>query len=52
MGIPHVNRDLVLEGTPSSALEESHLDKKKRLSQLFQDRLRVGHDEDEPKCCR
>ncbi|CAI9752585.1 unnamed protein product [Fraxinus pennsylvanica] len=47
-GSTPVNRDLVPEGTPNSILEESPSDEKRRLSELFQERIRVDHEEDEP----
>ncbi|XP_022843494.1 uncharacterized protein At3g27210-like isoform X2 [Olea europaea var. sylvestris] len=47
VGTPPVNRTIVLEGTPGTVLPESPSEKKKRLSELFQERLRVDHDIDE-----
>lgn len=44
VGTPPV---IIPEGIPGSILAESPSDKKKRLSELFQERLRVDHDIDE-----
>ncbi|KAL2500161.1 hypothetical protein Adt_25711 [Abeliophyllum distichum] len=47
VGTPPVNSAPVAEGTPTSILADSPSDKKKRLSELFQERLQVDHDVDE-----